>query len=139
MTALIITTYPPTSDPIRHLRDSMRSRLPPGQFFRVGLTRKAACFPGPWSSSFNESWADPSPACPHEEYLAALDRCSEVRSEVWRPEASRFPEVAGLVEAGQGGRGGLSHSSRRDTWAQVRRSLKTQAQEALEAVEGPLS
>lgn len=34
------------------------------------------------------------------------------------------------------GEGGLSHSSGRDTWAQVRRSLKTQAQEALEAVEG---
>ena len=32
--------------------------------------------------------------------------------------------------------GGLSHSSGRDTWAHVRRSLKTQAQEALEAVEG---
>ncbi|OWK16356.1 hypothetical protein Celaphus_00004745 [Cervus elaphus hippelaphus] len=43
---------------------------------------------------------DPSPACPHEEHLAALT------------------------------------AAPRDTWAQVRRSLKTQAQEALEAVEG---
>lgn len=30
----------------------------------------------------------------------------------------------------------LRHSPDRDMWAQVRRSLKTQAQEALEAVEG---
>eukprot|EP00069_Balaena_mysticetus_P009777 bmy_06368T0 len=72
-----------------------------GRFFRVGTHSQSGLLsPRALEQQFQRILDDPSPACPHEEHLAALT------------------------------------AAPRDMWAQVRRSLKTQAQEALEAVEG---
>nr|XP_027834431.2 carnitine O-palmitoyltransferase 1, brain isoform isoform X2 [Ovis aries] len=89
-------------DHIRHLRDSRHVAVfHRGRFFRVGTHSQSRLLsPRALEQQFQRILDDPSPACPHEEHLAALT------------------------------------AARRDTWAQVRRSLKTQAQEALEAVEG---
>ncbi|XP_033700480.1 palmitoyl thioesterase CPT1C isoform X7 [Tursiops truncatus] len=89
-------------DHIRHLRDSRHVAVfHRGRFFRVGThTQSGLLSPRALEQQFQRILDDPSPACPHEEHLAALT------------------------------------AAPRDMWAQVRRSLKTQAQEALEAVEG---
>uniref|UniRef100_A0A8B9YK21 Palmitoyl thioesterase CPT1C n=1 Tax=Bos mutus grunniens TaxID=30521 RepID=A0A8B9YK21_BOSMU len=89
-------------DHIRHLRDSRHVAVfHRGRFFRVGTHSQSRLLsPRALEQQFQRILDDPSPACPHEEHLAALT------------------------------------AAPRDTWAQVRRSLKTQAQEALEAVEG---
>ncbi|XP_067574565.1 palmitoyl thioesterase CPT1C isoform X3 [Pseudorca crassidens] len=89
-------------DHIRHLRDSRHVAVfHRGRFFRVGThTQSGLLSPRALEQQFQRILDDPSPACPHEEHLAALT------------------------------------AAPRDVWAQVRRSLKTQAQEALEAVEG---
>ncbi|XP_033273064.1 carnitine O-palmitoyltransferase 1, brain isoform isoform X3 [Orcinus orca] len=89
-------------DHIRHLRDSRHVAVfHQGRFFRVGThTQSGLLSPRALEQQFQRILDDPSPACPHEEHLAALT------------------------------------AAPRDMWAQVRRSLKTQAQEALEAVEG---
>ncbi|KAJ8789740.1 hypothetical protein J1605_021698 [Eschrichtius robustus] len=87
---------------IRHLRDSRHVAVfHRGRFFRVGTHSQSGLLsPRALEQQFQRILDDPSPACPHEEHLAALT------------------------------------AAPRDMWAQVRRSLKTQAQEALEAVEG---
>ncbi|XP_070306611.1 palmitoyl thioesterase CPT1C isoform X3 [Odocoileus virginianus] len=89
-------------DHIRHLRDSRHVAVfHRGRFFRVGTHSQSRLLsPRALEQQFQRILDDSSPACPHEEHLAALT------------------------------------AAPRDTWAQVRRSLKTQAQEALEAVEG---
>ncbi|XP_061028584.1 carnitine O-palmitoyltransferase 1, brain isoform isoform X3 [Eubalaena glacialis] len=89
-------------DHIRHLRDSRHVAVfHRGRFFRVGTHSQSGLLsPRALEQQFQRILDDPSPACPHEEHLAALT------------------------------------AAPRDMWAQVRRSLKTQAQEALEAVEG---
>ncbi|XP_022440755.1 carnitine O-palmitoyltransferase 1, brain isoform isoform X3 [Delphinapterus leucas] len=89
-------------DHIRHLRDSRHVAVfHRGRFFRLGThTQSGLLSPRALEQQFQRILDDPSPACPHEEHLAALT------------------------------------AAPRDVWAQVRRSLKTQAQEALEAVEG---
>ncbi|XP_015420930.1 PREDICTED: carnitine O-palmitoyltransferase 1, brain isoform [Myotis davidii] len=80
-------TLPTHPDHLRHLRDSRHVAVfHRGRFFRVCFL----CFIA----------TSPSPACPHEEHLAALTPAP------------------------------------RDLWAQARRSLKSRAGEALEAVEG---
>ncbi|XP_073880338.1 palmitoyl thioesterase CPT1C isoform X25 [Macaca fascicularis] len=89
-------------DYIRHLHDSQHVAVfHRGRFFRVGThSRNSLLSPRALEQQFQRILDDPSPACPHEEHLAALT------------------------------------AAPRGTWAQVRRSLKTQAAEALEAVEG---
>ncbi|XP_070943595.1 palmitoyl thioesterase CPT1C isoform X6 [Macaca nemestrina] len=89
-------------DYIRHLHDSQHVAVfHRGRFFRVGThSRNSLLSPRALEQQFQRILEDPSPACPHEEHLAALT------------------------------------AAPRGTWAQVRRSLKTQAAEALEAVEG---
>ncbi|KAM9047145.1 palmitoyl thioesterase CPT1C isoform 4-T4 [Megaptera novaeangliae] len=89
-------------DHIRHLRDSRHVAVfHRGRFFRVGTHSQSGLLsPRALEQQFQRILDDLSPACPHEEHLAALT------------------------------------AAPRDMWAQVRRSLKTQAQEALEAVEG---
>lgn len=89
-------------DHIRHLRDSRHVAVfHRGRFFRVGTHSQSGLLsPRALEQQFQRILDDPSPACPHEEHLAALT------------------------------------AAPRDMWAQVRRSLKTQAEEALEAVEG---
>ncbi|XP_066874718.1 palmitoyl thioesterase CPT1C isoform X5 [Kogia breviceps] len=89
-------------DHIRHLRDSRHVAVfHRGRFFRVGTHSQSGLLsPRALEQQFQRILDDPSPACPHEEHLAALT------------------------------------AAPRDMWAHVRRSLKTQAQEALEAVEG---
>ncbi|XP_062947083.1 palmitoyl thioesterase CPT1C isoform X2 [Cynocephalus volans] len=89
-------------DYIRHLHDSRHvAVLHRGRFFRVGThSRNGLLSPRALEQQFQRILDDPSPACPHEEHLAALT------------------------------------AAPRDMWAQVRRSLKTQAAEALETVEG---
>nr|KAF6409501.1 carnitine palmitoyltransferase 1C [Rousettus aegyptiacus] len=89
-------------DHIRHLGDSRHVAVfHRGRFFRVGThSRSGLLPPRALEQQFQRILDDPSPACPHEEHLAALT------------------------------------AAPRDLWAQVRRSLKTQAEDALEAVEG---
>ncbi|XP_063471780.1 palmitoyl thioesterase CPT1C isoform X7 [Symphalangus syndactylus] len=89
-------------DYIRHLHDSQHVAVfHRGRFFRVGThSRNSLLSPRALEQQFQRILDDPSPACPHEEHLAALT------------------------------------AAPRGTWAQVRTSLKTQAAEALEAVEG---
>nr|KAF6406520.1 carnitine palmitoyltransferase 1C [Molossus molossus] len=89
-------------DHIRHLRDSRHVAVfHRGRFFRVGTHSQSGLLsPRDLEQQFQRILDDPSPACPHEEHLAALT------------------------------------AAPRDTWAQVRRSLKSQAEDALEAVEG---
>nr|XP_021524272.1 carnitine O-palmitoyltransferase 1, brain isoform [Aotus nancymaae] len=89
-------------DYIRHLHDSQHVAVfHRGRFFRVGThSRNSLLSPRALEQQFQRILDDPSPACPHEEHLAALT------------------------------------AAPRDTWAQVRTSLKTQAAEALEVVEG---
>ncbi|XP_078215573.1 palmitoyl thioesterase CPT1C isoform X7 [Callithrix jacchus] len=89
-------------DHIRHLHDSQHVAVfHQGRFFRVGThSRNSLLSPRALEQQFQRILDDPSPACPHEEHLAALT------------------------------------AAPRDTWAQVRTSLKTQAAEALEVVEG---
>ncbi|XP_078215572.1 palmitoyl thioesterase CPT1C isoform X6 [Callithrix jacchus] len=92
----------PPLDHIRHLHDSQHVAVfHQGRFFRVGThSRNSLLSPRALEQQFQRILDDPSPACPHEEHLAALT------------------------------------AAPRDTWAQVRTSLKTQAAEALEVVEG---
>ncbi|EAW52533.1 carnitine palmitoyltransferase 1C, isoform CRA_i [Homo sapiens] len=89
-------------DYIRHLHDSQHVAVfHRGRFFRMGThSRNSLLSPRALEQQFQRILDDPSPACPHEEHLAALT------------------------------------AAPRGTWAQVRTSLKTQAAEALEAVEG---
>uniref|UniRef100_A0A9L0TUG9 Carnitine palmitoyltransferase 1C n=1 Tax=Equus caballus TaxID=9796 RepID=A0A9L0TUG9_HORSE len=89
-------------DHIRHLRDSRHVAVfHRGRFFRVGTHSQSGLLsPRALEQQFQRILDDPSPACPHEEHLAALT------------------------------------AAPRDMWAQVRRSLKTRAGDALEAVEG---
>uniref|UniRef100_A0A8D0V3J4 carnitine O-palmitoyltransferase n=1 Tax=Sus scrofa TaxID=9823 RepID=A0A8D0V3J4_PIG len=89
-------------DHIHHLRDSRHVAVfHRGRFFRVGTHSQSGLLsPRALEQQFQRILDDPSPACPHEEHLAALT------------------------------------AAPRDMWAQVRKSLKTQAEEALEAVEG---
>ncbi|XP_066127617.1 palmitoyl thioesterase CPT1C isoform X5 [Saccopteryx bilineata] len=89
-------------DHIRHLRDSRHVAVfHRGRFFRVGTHSQSGLLsPRALEQQFQRILDDPSPACPHEEHLAALT------------------------------------AAPRDMWAQVRRSLKSQAEDALEAVEG---
>ncbi|XP_039734563.1 palmitoyl thioesterase CPT1C isoform X2 [Pteropus medius] len=89
-------------DYIRHLGDSRHVAVfHRGRFFRVGTHSQSGLLPPrALEQQFQRILDDPSPACPHEEHLAALT------------------------------------AAPRDLWAQVRRSLKTQAEDALEAVEG---
>ncbi|XP_006898784.1 PREDICTED: carnitine O-palmitoyltransferase 1, brain isoform [Elephantulus edwardii] len=89
-------------DHIRHLRDSRHVAVfHRGRFFRVGThSRNGLLSPRALEQQFQRILDDPSPACPHEEHLAALT------------------------------------TAPRGTWAQLRRSVKTRAAEALEAVEG---
>ncbi|KAL0609862.1 Carnitine O-palmitoyltransferase 1, brain isoform [Plecturocebus cupreus] len=89
-------------DYIHHLHDSQHVAVfHRGRFFRVGThSRNSLLSPRALEQQFQRILDDPSPACPHEEHLAALT------------------------------------AAPRDTWAQVRTSLKTQAAEALEVVEG---
>uniref|UniRef100_A0A8C4LHZ5 carnitine O-palmitoyltransferase n=1 Tax=Equus asinus asinus TaxID=83772 RepID=A0A8C4LHZ5_EQUAS len=91
-----------TPDHIRHLRDSRHVAVfHRGRFFRVGTHSQSGLLsPRALEQQFQRILDDPSPACPHEEHLAALT------------------------------------AAPRDMWAQVRRSLKTRAGDALEAVEG---
>ncbi|XP_008046073.1 carnitine O-palmitoyltransferase 1, brain isoform [Carlito syrichta] len=90
-------------DYIRHLHDSRHVAVfHRGRFFRLGThSRNGLLSPRALEHQFQQILDDSSPACPHEEHLAALTAAAP-----------------------------------RGTWAQVRRTLKTQAVEALEAVEG---
>ncbi|XP_045148564.1 carnitine O-palmitoyltransferase 1, brain isoform [Echinops telfairi] len=87
---------------IHHLCDSRHVAVfHRGRFFRVGThTPSGLLSPRDLEQQFQRILDDPSPACPHEEHLAALT------------------------------------TAPRDTWAQLRRLVKTRAAEALEAVEG---
>ncbi|KAF6077163.1 carnitine palmitoyltransferase 1C [Phyllostomus discolor] len=89
-------------DHIRHLQDSRHVAVfHRGRFFRVGTHSQSGLLsPRALEQQFQRILDDPSPACPHEEHLAALT------------------------------------AAPRDMWAQVRRSLESQAEDALEAVEG---
>ncbi|KAM6225005.1 palmitoyl thioesterase CPT1C [Rhynchocyon petersi] len=89
-------------DHIHHLCDSRHVAVfHRGRFFRVGThSRNGLLSPRALEQQFQRILDDPSPACPHEEHLAALT------------------------------------AAPRGTWAQLRRSVKTRAAEALEAVEG---
>ncbi|XP_071460433.1 palmitoyl thioesterase CPT1C isoform X6 [Marmota flaviventris] len=89
-------------DYIRHLQDSRHVAVfHRGRFFRVGThSQNGLLSPRALEQQFQRILDDPSPACPHEEHLAALT------------------------------------AAPRGMWAQVRKSLKTQAAQALEAVEG---
>ncbi|KAM5297911.1 palmitoyl thioesterase CPT1C isoform 3-T3 [Glossophaga mutica] len=89
-------------DHIRHLRDSRHVAVfHRGRFFHVGTHSQSGLLsPRALEQQFQRILDDPSPACPHEEHLAALT------------------------------------AAPRDMWAQVRRSLESQAEDALEAVEG---
>ncbi|XP_036163139.1 carnitine O-palmitoyltransferase 1, brain isoform isoform X3 [Myotis myotis] len=89
-------------DHLRHLRDSRHVAVfHRGRFFRVGTHSPSGLLsPRALEQQFQRILDDPSPACPHEEHLAALT------------------------------------AAPRDLWAQARRSLKSRAGEALEAVEG---
>uniref|UniRef100_A0A8C9AHE5 Palmitoyl thioesterase CPT1C n=1 Tax=Prolemur simus TaxID=1328070 RepID=A0A8C9AHE5_PROSS len=89
-------------DYIRHLCDSRHVAVfHRGRFFCVGThSPNGLLSPRALEQQFQRILDDPSPACPHEEHLAALT------------------------------------AAPRGMWAEVRRSLKTQAAEALEAVEG---
>ncbi|XP_077887754.1 palmitoyl thioesterase CPT1C isoform X3 [Ictidomys tridecemlineatus] len=89
-------------DYIRHLQDSRHVAVfHRGRFFRVGThSPNGLLSPRALEQQFQRILDDPSPACPHEEHLAALT------------------------------------AAPRGMWAQVRKSLKTQAAQALEAVEG---
>ncbi|KAM9632762.1 palmitoyl thioesterase CPT1C [Trichechus inunguis] len=89
-------------DHIQHFCDSRHVAVfHCGRFFRVGThSRNGLLSPRALEQQFQRILDDPSPACPHEEHLAALT------------------------------------TAPRGTWAQLRRSVKMQAAEALEAVEG---
>ncbi|XP_006868273.1 PREDICTED: carnitine O-palmitoyltransferase 1, brain isoform isoform X2 [Chrysochloris asiatica] len=89
-------------DHIRHLCDSRHVAVfHRGRFFRVGThSRNGLLSPRALEQQFQRILDDPSPACPHEEHLAALT------------------------------------TAPRGTWAQLRRWVKTQAEDALETVEG---
>ncbi|XP_047386058.1 carnitine O-palmitoyltransferase 1, brain isoform isoform X6 [Sciurus carolinensis] len=89
-------------DYIRHLQDSRHVAVfHRGRFFRVDThSQNDLLSPRALEQQFQRILDDPSPACPHEEHLAALT------------------------------------AAPRGMWAQVRKSLKTRAAHALEAVEG---
>ncbi|XP_004597220.2 carnitine O-palmitoyltransferase 1, brain isoform isoform X1 [Ochotona princeps] len=89
-------------DYIRHLQDSQHVAVfHQGRFFRVAThSPQGLLSPRALEQQFQRILDDPSPACPHEEHLAALT------------------------------------TAPRSTWAQVRTLVRSQAAEALEAVEG---
>uniref|UniRef100_A0A8C5K5M6 Palmitoyl thioesterase CPT1C n=1 Tax=Jaculus jaculus TaxID=51337 RepID=A0A8C5K5M6_JACJA len=89
-------------DYLRHLQDSRHVAVfHQGRFFRVAThALNGLLSPRSLEQQFQRILDDPSPACPHEEHLAALT------------------------------------AAPRGLWAQVRESVKTQAADALEAVEG---
>lgn len=61
-------------DHIRHLRDSRHVAVfHRGRFFRVGTHSQSGLLsPRALEQQFQRILDDPSPACPHEEHLAAL-------------------------------------------------------------------